>query len=102
MLQIVLVKAGLFHVFGEGVAKLPIVATNETNQGKCFEKLLAYLKVKKMVVPAAEDQSEYIQTLTSIATFQGTCLLEKEVLGPQGGVIFQDGFCFSLSYAEVN
>ncbi|CAI9293636.1 unnamed protein product [Lactuca saligna] len=56
------VTTGMFHVFGENVAELPIVDTNETNQGKvlqlffnCFEKLLRYLKVKNMVVLAAED-----------------------------------------------
>ncbi|CAH1452085.1 unnamed protein product [Lactuca virosa] len=113
------ITAGMFRVFGADVVELPIVATNETNQGKgyfeLFEKLLAYLKVKKMVVPAAEDvksmwiqkfgfekvtptqRREYRQTLTSMVAFQGTCFLEKEVVGPHGGVTFQDGFCFSLS-----
>ncbi|CAI9289519.1 unnamed protein product [Lactuca saligna] len=117
------ITAGMFRVFGADVVELPIVATSETNQGKgyfqlffnCFEKLLAYLKVKKMVVPAAEDVEsmwiqkfgfqkvtptqlrEYRQTMTSMVAFQGTCLLEKEVVGPHGGATFQNGFCFRLS-----
>ncbi|KAL7592376.1 hypothetical protein Lser_V15G33372 [Lactuca serriola] len=57
------VTNGMFRIFGVDVAKLPIVATSETNKGKGYfqlssnalRKLLAYLKVNKMVVPAAED-----------------------------------------------
>lgn len=118
------VTAGMFRVFGAEIAELPIVATSQPNQGKgyfrlffiCFEKLLKYLKIKKMVVPAAEDVksmwinklgfekvtpnqlSEYRQTLTSMVAFQGTCLLEKEV--GKGGVTFEDGVSFSLSIGK--
>ncbi|KAL7618973.1 hypothetical protein Lser_V15G03704 [Lactuca serriola] len=58
------VTAGMFHVFGEDVAELPMVAISETNRWKvwycqvffnCFERLLRYPKVKKMVVPVAKD-----------------------------------------------
>ncbi|KAL7618970.1 hypothetical protein Lser_V15G03701 [Lactuca serriola] len=58
------VTAGMFHVFGEDVAELPIIAISENNRGKVwhchvffnfFEKLLPYLKVKKTVVLVAED-----------------------------------------------
>ncbi|XP_052621683.1 uncharacterized protein LOC128127275 [Lactuca sativa] len=65
-----IVTTGMFRVFGANVAELPIVATNETNQGKryfqlffnCFEKLLRYLKVMRMVIPTAEDvKSMWIQ-----------------------------------------
>ncbi|XP_023745932.1 increased DNA methylation 1 [Lactuca sativa] len=117
------ITAGMFRVFGTDVVELPIVATNETDQGKgyfqlffnCFEKLLAYLTVKKMIVHAAEDvesmwiqkfgfqkvtpaqRKEYRQTLTSMVAFQGTSLLEKDVVGPHGGLTFQNGFRFSLS-----
>ncbi|KAL4592100.1 hypothetical protein LXL04_005084 [Taraxacum kok-saghyz] len=118
------VTAGMFRVFGADVAELPIVATSEPYQGqgyfqlffKCFEKLLGYLKIKKMLVPAAENVksmwvdkfdfekvtprqlSEYRQTFTSMVAFQGTCLLEKEV--PQGGITYKNGVDFSLLYGE--
>ena len=39
--------------------------------------------------------SEYRQTLTSMVAFQGTSMLEKEVL--EGEITFEDGVRFSLS-----
>ncbi|KAD4384418.1 hypothetical protein E3N88_24586 [Mikania micrantha] len=57
------VTAGLFRVFGHEIVELPIVATSRPHQGKgyfklfftCFEKLLSFLKIKKLVIPAAEE-----------------------------------------------
>ncbi|KAJ9555454.1 hypothetical protein OSB04_010068, partial [Centaurea solstitialis] len=115
------ITAGLFRIFGQEVAELPIVATSKPEQGKgyfqlffnCFERMLTYLTIKKIVIPAAEDAkllwtnkfgfskmiprqlSEYRQTLTSMVAFEGTSMLEKEV--PEGEITFEDGVRFSLS-----
>ncbi|XP_024985515.1 increased DNA methylation 1-like isoform X2 [Cynara cardunculus var. scolymus] len=115
------ITAGMFRIFGQDVAELPIVATSKPEQGKgffqlfftCFERMLSYLNIKKIVIPAAEDAkslwtnrlgfikvipkelSEYRQTLTSMVAFRGTSMLEKEV--PEGEITFEDGVRFSLS-----
>ncbi|KAJ0476673.1 putative histone acetyltransferase chromatin regulator PHD family [Helianthus annuus] len=115
------VTAGLFRVFGHDIVELPIVATSQTYQGKgyfklfftCFEKLLSFLMIKKLVVPAAEDtkamwtnkfgfrrvtaseQSEYRKKQTSMVAFTGTSLLEKAV--PEGLVTFEDNPFFDLN-----
>ncbi|BBH07730.1 Acyl-CoA N-acyltransferase with RING/FYVE/PHD-type zinc finger domain, partial [Prunus dulcis] len=57
------VSAGIIRVFGHEVAELPLVATSNGNHGKgyfqllfsCIEKLLAFLSVKSLVLPAAEE-----------------------------------------------
>ncbi|THF99890.1 hypothetical protein TEA_021120 [Camellia sinensis var. sinensis] len=57
------VSAGIFRVFGQEIAELPLVATCNSNQGKgyfqilfsCIEKLLAFLNVKSLVLPAAYE-----------------------------------------------
>lgn len=121
MIESTVITAGMFRIFGQDIAELPIVATSKSEQGKgyfqlfftCFEKMLTYLNIKKIVLPAAEDAkslwtnklgfrkvtpmqlSEYRQTLTSMVAFQGTSMLEKEV--PKGEITFEDGVPFSLS-----
>ncbi|XP_042512824.1 uncharacterized protein LOC122087686 isoform X2 [Macadamia integrifolia] len=98
------VSVGILRIFGAEVAELPLVATRSDNQGQgcfqslfsCIEKLLGFLHVKKLVLPAA-DEAESIWTekfgFTKIApdelsklrrecqmmTFQGTSMLQKPV-----------------------
>ncbi|XP_006656529.2 uncharacterized protein LOC102707973 [Oryza brachyantha] len=63
------VSAGLFRVMGSEIAELPLVATSRDSQGlgyfqalfSCIERLLASLKVKHFVLPAA-DEAESIWT----------------------------------------
>ncbi|KAK6927764.1 Tify domain binding domain [Dillenia turbinata] len=99
------VSAGIFRVFGREVAELPLVATTNDSQGKgyfqvlfdCIEKLLAFLKVKSLVLPAAEgaesiwtdrfgfertspDQvTNFRRGCFQLMTFQGTTMLHKRV-----------------------
>ncbi|KAK9079325.1 hypothetical protein SSX86_000996 [Deinandra increscens subsp. villosa] len=114
------VTAGLFRVFGHATVELPIVATSGPYQRKgwfkvfftCFEKVLSFLKIKKLVIPAAEDmkavwinkfgfrtltgleRSAYRQSQTSMVAFDGTCLLEKAV--PLSDFTFENNVFFSL------
>ncbi|KAL0291905.1 UNVERIFIED_CONTAM: hypothetical protein Sradi_7009800 [Sesamum radiatum] len=63
MVDSVVVSAGIFRIFGEEVAELPLVATRSEYQGKgyfqslfyCIEGLLASLKVKDLILPAAHE-----------------------------------------------
>ncbi|XP_076918644.1 increased DNA methylation 1-like [Bidens hawaiensis] len=99
------VTAGTLRVFDEDIAELPIVATRKSNQGKgyfqllftCIEKVLSSLKIKKIVLPAADDArsmwtqkfgfeliapdqlTELRQSCPAIMTFQGTSILQKEL-----------------------
>ncbi|MBA0639730.1 hypothetical protein Goklo_022749 [Gossypium klotzschianum] len=65
----VVVSAGIFRVFGQEMAEIPLVATSTESQGQgyfqclfsCIEKLLGFLKVKTLVLPAA-DEAESIWT----------------------------------------
>ncbi|KAK1411800.1 hypothetical protein QVD17_32573 [Tagetes erecta] len=107
------VTAGTLRVFGEDIAELPIVATSKCNQGKgyfqllftCIERLLSSMKVKKIVLPAAEEAksiwtqkfgfetiaqdqlSELRQTCTAMMTFKGTSMLQKEIPQAQIDVV---------------
>ncbi|KAB1227407.1 Chromodomain-helicase-DNA-binding protein 4 [Morella rubra] len=98
------VSAGMFRIFGQEVAELPLVATDTDYQGKgyfqalfsCIERLLGSLNVKNFVLPAAEE-AESIWTkkfgfnkLTQdelneykkdyhMVIFQGTSVLQKPV-----------------------
>ncbi|KAJ4979324.1 hypothetical protein NE237_010104 [Protea cynaroides] len=98
------VSAGMIRIFGTEVAELPLVATSSDKQGQgyfqslfsCIERLLGFLRVEKLVLPAA-DEAESIWTekfgFTKIApdelskmrrecqmmTFQGTSMLQKPV-----------------------
>ncbi|KAL1361483.1 hypothetical protein AAHE18_03G007000 [Arachis hypogaea] len=59
----VIVSVGIFRIFGHEVAELPLVATPTDCQGQgyfqclfsCIERVLASLKVKHLVLPAAEE-----------------------------------------------
>ncbi|XWS66795.1 hypothetical protein CRYUN_Cryun05aG0231400 [Craigia yunnanensis] len=99
------VSAGIIRVFGQKVAELPLVATSIANHGKgyfqllfsCIEKLLAFLNVKNIVLPAAEEAesiwtdkfgfkklrpdqlSEYKKSCCQMVIFKGTSMLQKEV-----------------------
>lgn len=58
-----IVSAGVFRVFGNEVAEVPIVATSKDCEGKgyfqclytCIERLLGHLDVKNILLPAAEE-----------------------------------------------
>ncbi|KAL5214840.1 hypothetical protein ABZP36_003992 [Zizania latifolia] len=98
------VSAGLFRVMGSEIAELPLVATSRDSQGLgcfqalfgCIERLLASLKVKHFVLPAANEaesiwtqrfgfrkitQDELREYLKGGRTtvFQGTSTLHKLV-----------------------
>ncbi|XP_021722047.1 increased DNA methylation 1-like [Chenopodium quinoa] len=101
----VVVSAGIFRIFGPDVAELPLVATSSGNHGKgyfqtlfaCIERLLAFLKVKTIVLPAAEEAGsiwtdrfgftkmtldqirELKRNFWSLVRFQGTSMLHKLV-----------------------
>ncbi|KAL6575797.1 hypothetical protein OROHE_000778 [Orobanche hederae] len=63
MVDTVVVSAGIFRIFGDEIAELPLVATRSECQGKgyfqslyfCIEKLLTSLSVKDLVLPAADE-----------------------------------------------
>ncbi|KAI3696718.1 hypothetical protein L6452_29221 [Arctium lappa] len=106
------VTAGTLRVFGQDIAELPIVATSKCNQGKgyfqllftCIERLLSSMKIKKIVLPAAEEAksiwtkkfgfetiapqqlSDLRQACSAMMTFKGTSMLQKEVPEAQNGV----------------
>ncbi|OMO90373.1 Zinc finger, PHD-type [Corchorus olitorius] len=102
----VVVSAGIFRIFGQEVAEIPLVATSTECQGQgyfqclfnCIEKLLGFLNVKNLVLPAA-DEAESIWTSKfgfgkvtqeelsqykrdyQMMIFQGTSILQKPVPG---------------------
>ncbi|KAF9599068.1 hypothetical protein IFM89_033675 [Coptis chinensis] len=103
----VAVSVGLFRIFGREVAELPLVATSKESQGKgyfqalfsCIERLLHFLNVEKLVLPAAEeaesiwtnkfgfsrmaeDQFQKYTKDIQLISFKGTLMLEKAV--PRG------------------
>ncbi|KAJ6403366.1 hypothetical protein OIU84_015297 [Salix udensis] len=59
----VVVSVAVVRVFGQELAELPIVATSSRWQGQgyfqtlftCIEKLLGFLNVKNLILPAAEE-----------------------------------------------
>ncbi|KAG8371246.1 hypothetical protein BUALT_Bualt13G0067700 [Buddleja alternifolia] len=100
----VVVSAGIFRVFGEEVAELPLVATRSDCQGKgyfqslfiCIENLLKSLKVKDLVLPAADEAESLwtgrfgFETLSNeqvnqykknyqMMIFEGTSVLHKPI-----------------------
>ncbi|TQD79597.1 hypothetical protein C1H46_034846 [Malus baccata] len=105
MVNSTVVSAGIIRVFGHEVAELPLVATSNGNHGKgyfqllfsCVEKLLAFLSVKSIVLPAAEEAesiwtdrfgftkmkpeqlTNYRRTCYQMVTFKGTSMLHKRV-----------------------
>ncbi|KAJ8754120.1 hypothetical protein K2173_002018 [Erythroxylum novogranatense] len=99
------VSAGILRIFGQAVAELPLVATSNGNHGKgyfqllfsCIEKLLSFLNVQSLVLPAAEEAESiwtdkfgfhkidseqlniYRKSCCQMVTFKGTCMLHKTV-----------------------
>ncbi|EPS62785.1 hypothetical protein M569_12002, partial [Genlisea aurea] len=99
------VSAGILRIFGEEIAELPLAATRTVDQGKgyfqllysCIEKLLAFLNIKTLVLPATDEARSiwtdkfgfekipleqlmnYRRTRWQIITFKGTSMLEKPV-----------------------
>ncbi|KAI4334319.1 hypothetical protein L6164_019029 [Bauhinia variegata] len=96
------VSAGLFRIFGQEVAELPLVATTTDCQGQgyfqslfsCIETLLGSLKVGHLVLPAADeaesiwtnkfgfakleqDQINNYKKYYQMMIFQGTSVLRK-------------------------
>ncbi|KAL1190730.1 Increased DNA methylation 1 [Cardamine amara subsp. amara] len=103
------VSAGLLRVFGQEVAELPLVATRVCSREKgyfqllfsCVEKLLSFLNVESIVVPAAEEAepfwmnkfgfrklapeqlSKYIKICYQMVRFKGASMLQKPVQSHQ-------------------
>ncbi|XP_059290496.1 uncharacterized protein LOC132044038 isoform X3 [Lycium ferocissimum] len=101
----IVVSAGILRIFGQDMAELPLVATRIDSQGQgyfqlllsCIEKLLAFLNVRKFVLPAAVESMSiwtekfgfkeippdqlvsYKKTCWQMITFKGTSMLEKMV-----------------------
>ncbi|KAJ0084226.1 hypothetical protein Patl1_30553 [Pistacia atlantica] len=100
----VVVSAGIFRIFGQELAELPLVATSTECQGQgyfqclfsCFEKLLGFLNVKTLVLPSAseaqaiwtnkfgfnemsQDEQNKYRNDYPMMIFQGTSMLEKAV-----------------------
>ncbi|KHN48229.1 Chromodomain-helicase-DNA-binding protein 4, partial [Glycine soja] len=99
------VSAGMVRIFGRDIAELPLVATRYKNRGKgyfqtlfaCIERLLAFLNVKNLVLPAAEEAesiwtekfgfskmkldqlTNYRMNCHQIMAFKGTNMLHKTV-----------------------
>nr|XP_043613541.1 uncharacterized protein LOC122585478 [Erigeron canadensis] len=101
------VSAGIFRIFGQEVAELPLVATSTECQGLgyfqalfyCIEELLASLNVKTLALPAADEAGSIWNKkfgfekmpdveLTQyrrdyqLMVFQGTSMLYKTVPKP--------------------
>ncbi|KAF5819792.1 putative histone acetyltransferase chromatin regulator PHD family [Helianthus annuus] len=104
-----IVCAGIFRIFGQDVAEIPLVATSSECQGlgyfqalfSCIEELLASLNVKVLALPAADEaNSMWIKKFGfekmpdvelkqyrknyQLMVFQGTSMLYKTVKKPQG------------------
>ncbi|KAJ9559342.1 hypothetical protein OSB04_013956 [Centaurea solstitialis] len=116
------VTAGTLRVFGQEIAELPIVATSKCNQGKgyfqllftCIERLLSSLKIKKIVLPAAEEAKsiwtnkfgfetvapqqlgDLRQKCSAMMTFKGTSMLQKEVPEVENGITDAGDGIFNL------
>lgn len=118
------VSAGLLRIFGRDLAELPLVATTKENQGKgyfqllfsCIEKLLAFLSVRSLVLPAAEEAetiwtkkfgfekipqeqlNNYRKKCWQMLTFEGTTMLEKAV--PQCRIASQELTVSDVSHQD--
>ncbi|XP_018484727.1 uncharacterized protein LOC108855414 [Raphanus sativus] len=103
------VSAGLVRVFGREVAELPLVATRICSREKgyfqllfsCVEKLLSFLNVESIMVPAAEEAepfwinkfgfrklapeqlSKYVKVSYQMVRFKGASMLQKPVRSHQ-------------------
>ncbi|XP_010510707.1 PREDICTED: uncharacterized protein LOC104786928 [Camelina sativa] len=103
----VIVSVGVFRVFGSEFAELPLVATSKDCQGQgyfqclfaCIERLLGFLNVKHIVLPAAdeaksiwtdkfgftkmtEEEVKECRKDYSVMYFHGTSMLRKSVPEP--------------------
>ncbi|KAL1191053.1 Increased DNA methylation 1 [Cardamine amara subsp. amara] len=104
----VIVSVGVFRVFGSELAELPLVATSKDSQGQgyfqclfaCIQRLLGFLNVKHIVLPAAdeaksiwtnkfgfttmtEDEVKEYRKDYSVMIFHGTSMLRKAVPDPK-------------------
>ncbi|KAK1589518.1 hypothetical protein Q3G72_034876 [Acer saccharum] len=100
----VVVSAGIFRIFGDEVAELPLVATSKDSQGQgyfqslfsCIDKLLGFLHVKNLVLPSAseaesiwtnkfgfdkmtEEEQNKFRNDYPLIIFKGTSMLQKKV-----------------------
>ncbi|XP_020970754.1 increased DNA methylation 1 isoform X2 [Arachis ipaensis] len=99
------VSVGMLRIFGKDIAELPLVATTNKDHGKgyfqtlfsCIERLLSFLNVKNLVLPAAEEAESiwtdkfgfskmipdqlisYRKNCHQMVTFKGTNMLHKTV-----------------------
>ncbi|GAB4856550.1 hypothetical protein Ancab_014468 [Ancistrocladus abbreviatus] len=106
-LNSVVVSAAVFRVFGAEIVELPLVATIDGSRGKgyfqtlfgCIERLFAFLNVRSIVLPAAEEAQAIwtdkfgFRKMTPdevcscrkifwpMVAFQGTVMLQKKVPG---------------------
>ncbi|CAJ1968829.1 unnamed protein product, partial [Sphenostylis stenocarpa] len=109
------VSAGMLRIFGKDIAELPLVATRYKNRGKgyfqtlfsCIERLLAFMKVKNLVLPAAEE-AESIWTekfgFSKMKPDQVYVLLKTFKLGAKLTIsrFILTIFCFTLIYNYVS
>ncbi|KAK0594936.1 hypothetical protein LWI29_001950 [Acer saccharum] len=100
----VVVSAGIFRIFGDEVAELPLVAISKDSQGQgyfqslfsCIDKLLGFLHVKNLVLPSAseaesiwtnkfgfdkmtEEEQNKFRNDYPLIIFKGTSMLQKKV-----------------------
>uniref|UniRef100_A0A2P2KUY5 Increased DNA methylation 1 C-terminal domain-containing protein n=1 Tax=Rhizophora mucronata TaxID=61149 RepID=A0A2P2KUY5_RHIMU len=98
------VSCAIVRILGQQLAELPLVATSSKSEGQglfhvlftCVEKLLGFLNVKNLVLPAAEEaesiwtnkfgfskmnQDEVMEFRKDyqMMVFQGTSMLRKAV-----------------------
>ncbi|XP_076942709.1 increased DNA methylation 1-like isoform X2 [Bidens hawaiensis] len=101
------VCAGIFRIFGQEVAEIPLVATSKEYEGQgyfqalfaCIEELLASLNVKILALPAADEagsmwankfgfqkmpdvELRQYRLKYQLMVFQGTSMLYKTVQKP--------------------
>ncbi|KAL1351979.1 hypothetical protein AAHE18_06G133400 [Arachis hypogaea] len=105
MVNSYVVSVGMLRIFGKDIAELPLVATTNKDHGKgyfqtlfsCIERLLSFLNVKNLVLPAAEEAESiwtnkfgfskmipdqlisYRKNCHQMVTFKGTNMLHKTV-----------------------
>ncbi|XP_027069092.2 uncharacterized protein [Coffea arabica] len=120
------VSAAIFRIFGQDIAELPLVATKSCHQGKgyfqllfsCIEKLMAFLKIRSLVLPAADEAESiwtekfgfkkishdqlvnYKKTCWQMMSFKGTSMLEKMV--PKCRIKHQDGQANTVSDVPIH
>ncbi|XP_071924810.1 increased DNA methylation 1-like [Coffea arabica] len=119
------VSAAIFRILGQDIAELPQVASKSCHQGKgyfqllfsCIEKLMAFLKIRSLVLPAADEAESiwtekfgfkkishdqlvnYKNTCWEMMSFKGTSMLEKMV--PKCRIKHQDGQADTVSDVPI-